>query len=158
MAETKFHYKNSHAPTPNRPANIGVVAIIEMADKILLEKRTDSKRWAIIGGSIHDDESFLDGLYREVAEETGLKISAYELFGTFSDPSRIIEYPDGNVNRTITIAYRVEVEPFIDLVCSDESLELKLFDTAELEKITIAETHTQIIDQYKRINRGIVYD
>jgi ADP-ribose pyrophosphatase YjhB (NUDIX family) len=34
-------------------------------------KRSDSGKWAIIGEAIGGEESFIDGLYREVNEETG---------------------------------------------------------------------------------------
>ncbi|NOU93633.1 NUDIX domain-containing protein [Paenibacillus sp. LMG 31456] len=157
MGEARFYYKNMDAPTPNQPMSVGVVALIEKDNKLLMERRTDSRRWAIIGGAIKKDESLIDGLYREVNEETGLKISKYELFGTFSDPSRIIQFPDGNVKRIITIAYKVEVEPYEKLVCSDESLELKYINRAELELITVAETHISILEHYMK-NHNLILE
>ncbi|MDF2648204.1 MAG: rppH [Paenibacillus sp.] len=157
MKEAIFHYKNVNAAAPNQSPTIGVAALIEWNQKLLLERRSDSKRWAIIGGSIKSNESLTEALFREVKEETGLQVAGYEIFGTFSHPSRIIEYPDGNVKRTITIAYRVNVQPFEQLVCSNESLELKFFAGTELDEVIIAETHTQIIEHYKN-NSGMVYE
>jgi ADP-ribose pyrophosphatase YjhB (NUDIX family) len=150
MAGQKFYYRNSDAPTPNQPTSIGVVALIEQGNKLLLEKRTDSDRWAIIGGALELNESLTEGLRREVFEETGLKVQSYELFGTFSDPTRKIEFPDGRVKRIITIAYRVEVEPYEAVICSEESLELQFVDKSELSTFKIAETHLPIIDHYLR--------
>ncbi|WP_282942096.1 NUDIX domain-containing protein [Paenibacillus sp. RC67] len=92
MPEAKFYYKHRNTPIPNQPTSIGVVALIEKENKLLLERRTDSNRWALIGGAIKSDESLLDGLYREVMEETGLSICSYDLFGTFSDPSRVAAF------------------------------------------------------------------
>lgn len=156
MGEAKFYYKHDNTPVPNQPTSMGVVALIEKDNKLLLEKRSDSSRWAIIGGAIKKDESLVDGLYREVNEETGLKISSYELFGTFSDPSRVIEFPDGNVKRIITIAYKVEVEPYSELICSEESLELKFLDSSELRSIAIAETHLPILEHYLKNSRLVL--
>lgn len=156
MGEARFYYKNIDAPIPNQPTSIGVVALIENDQKLLMERRSDSRRWAIIGGAIKKDESLIDGLYREVNEETGLKIRKYEMFGTFSDPSRIIKFPDGNVKRIITIAYKVEVDPYTELICSDESLELKYIDRSELESLTVAETHKPIIEYYLKNSKLIL--
>jgi len=149
MAEATFYYKNENAPATNQPPSIGVVALIVQDGRLLLERRSDSPRWAIIGGAIRRDESLLDGLYREVREETGLKVKRCELFGTFSDPSRIAAFPNGNVKRIITIAYKVEVEPFVELIRSEESIELRFMDMSELGCIRIAETHLPIIEHYK---------
>jgi ADP-ribose pyrophosphatase YjhB (NUDIX family) len=156
MKKVKFYYKDNNAPLPNQPASIGVVAIIEQDNKILLEKRRDSNRWAIIGGAIRNDESLLDGLYREVKEETGLEIRQCEIFGTFSDPTRIIEFPNGSIRRIITIAYRVQVEPYKELICSNESLELKFMNEFELDRLLIAETHIPIIKHYKMKSRVVL--
>lgn len=148
MSQSNFYYKNPDAPKPNRPTSIGVVAVIERNHCMLLEKRSDSDRWAIIGGAIKQDESLLEGLVREVKEETGLLVRNAELLGTFSDPSRIIAFPDGNVKRIISIAYKVDVEPFEELVCSEESIELAFFSKEALKRVNIAETHIPIIQAY----------
>ncbi|MCR8633794.1 hypothetical protein [Paenibacillus radicis (ex Xue et al. 2023)] len=59
MGEARFYYKNIDAPTPNQPTSVGVVALIENDNKLLMEKRTDSGKWAIIGGAIKKDESLI---------------------------------------------------------------------------------------------------
>jgi len=145
LGEARFYYQNEHAPRPNKPAGIGVVAIIRRDDGILLEKRSDSDRWAIIGGGVQEHESLTDALRREVKEETGLTVRGVKLFGTFSDPSRIAAFPDGNVKRIITIAYEVEVEPFSELGCSEESKEVRFIPAGQLHQLPIAETHLPII-------------
>jgi 8-oxo-dGTP pyrophosphatase MutT (NUDIX family) len=156
VAEAKFYYRNDCAPAPNQPTSIGVVALIEHRHRLLLERRSDSARWAIIGGAMKSGESLLDCLHREVQEETGLRVRSCEMFGTFSDPSRIAAFPDGNVKRIVTIAYRVEVEPFEALSCSEESLELRFVDRAEIGALAIAETHIPIVDHYFRESRFVL--
>ena len=148
MAQSQFYYRNPDAPKPNQPPSIGVAALIERNERLLLERRSDSDRWAIIGRAIQQDESLLEGLVREVMEETGLTVKNADLLGTFSDPSRIIAFPDGNVKRIITIAYRVDVDPFTELVCSEESVELAFISKEALSRIPIAETHIPIVQAY----------
>lgn len=92
------------------------------------------------------DESLREALVREIHEETGLEVEHHDLFGTFSDPSRIVEYPDGNVIRSITLAYRVKVtggEP----VCSSESTSLAWVAPIDLRDLDIVETHRHIVDK-----------
>lgn len=150
MIEAKFYYKNKNAPKPNKPNHIGVCAIIKSNNKILLEKRVDSNRWALIGGGLKIDESLEEGIIREINEETGIIISEESLgfWKMFSDPSRIAAYPDGNIVRIISAAYIVNLTDNHKLVCSDESEELKYFTYQELEKLNIAETHRHIIKEY----------
>jgi ADP-ribose pyrophosphatase YjhB (NUDIX family) len=105
-------------------------------------------QWGLIGGAVDDDEALVEALCREVAEETGLAVRSYALFGTFSDPSRNIQYPDGSIMRIITLAYRVEVDRFDVLRRSDESTALRFVPPHELRQLDIAATHRHIVDHY----------
>ena len=118
--ETKF-YHSENAPKPNKPIHIGAVGIIRNENKILLERRTDSERWAFIGGGMKMQESLEQCVQREILEETGLETQCVQLLNVFSYPYRIAEYPDGNIVRIVTALYRVEVKDFHSLICSEES-------------------------------------
>lgn len=98
-------------------------------------------------------ESLEDALRREVFEETGLAVAGHELFCVFSDPSRIIRYPDGNVVRIISFVFRVEVESFGTLRRSEESEELRFVEPEELKELDIIETARPIIREY--LSRGV---
>lgn len=150
MAEAKFYYRNESAPKPNKPIHVGTCAIIKYNDKILLEKRIDSNRWALIGGGIKMDESFEDCIMREIKEETGLGIQEESLcfLKVYSDPTRITEYPDGNILRIITAVYQIEINSKHKLICSEESQQLKYFNLQQLKTLNIAETHRHIIFDY----------
>lgn len=150
MQEAKFYYINYHAPKPNKPIHIGTCAIIQSEGKVLLEKRTDSNRWALIGGGLKIDESLEQCIIREIDEETGLKINENSLrfLNIYSDPSRIAEYMDGNILRIITAVYLIDLNIKQELKCSEESQELNFFSYVELKKFNIAETHKHIIDDY----------
>jgi 8-oxo-dGTP pyrophosphatase MutT (NUDIX family) len=77
---------------------LGVMALIERDGSLLLERRADAPLWSLIAGGVEDTETLAEALRREVLEETGLIVVGHDLFGTFSDPTRIIRYPDGNVS------------------------------------------------------------
>jgi 8-oxo-dGTP diphosphatase len=56
-------------------------AVIETGDKVLLvqnQRRGGVVDWSPPGGVIDEDEALLDGLTREVAEETGLRVGSWE--------------------------------------------------------------------------------
>ncbi len=144
----KFFYKNPNAPKPNRPNHIGVAAIITHQDKVLLEKRTDCGRWSLIGGGLKIDETLQDCLKREILEETGLEMQNYRFLDILDDPSRITQYPDGNVLRTVTVLYSCEFDNVKQLVVSEESTELRFFSIDELQDLDIVETHRHIVDEY----------
>lgn len=85
-------------------------------------------------------------------EETGVEITTFQMFDIFSDPSRIVAYPDGNVLRIVTVAYIVNVPNNISLVCSEESLQLKFVLISDLSLYDIVETHSHIIESYLERN------
>lgn len=65
MAQAQFFYKDATAPRPNRPNHIGTCILIVCEKKLLLEHRTDSDMWALIGGGLKLDERLADGVIRE---------------------------------------------------------------------------------------------
>ena len=148
MPPSRFFYRDAAAPEPTQPLSLGVVALIELEGAVLLERRVDSGRWGLVGGAVEMNDSLEAALRREVMEETGLTVSRFSLFGTFSDPSRRIQYPQGDVVRIVTLAYVVEVEDFGALSLSDESTELRFFPRGELSRIDIVETHRHIVDAF----------
>lgn len=85
---------------------------------------------------------------REVYEETGLIIDEFKLFDVFSNPTRIVQYADGNILRIITMAYIVQIESDVELRCSNESIQLRYFTLEELDKVDLADTHKDIRQRY----------
>lgn len=136
------YFRDPGAPVPNVPRRIGVTALIERDGAFLVERRADdAEHWAFIGGGVHDDERALDALHREVREETGFGIAEATLFGVFSDPSRIVEYPDGNICRFISLAFRVVPVESGEPVLSEESLEMRFVSRSELADLPLWPAH-----------------
>lgn len=151
-----FYYQDPNAPQPNLPLQIGVSAFIERDGALLLERRSDCNRWSLIGGAVEMNEDLRQCVSREVWEETGLKVTGASLVGIFSDPSRIVQYPDGNIMRSITVAFSVEVEDHQGLRRSEESRELAYIPLNVLGNVDIVETHRHIVDSFLKKTPPIV--
>lgn len=150
----RFFHKNPNAPTPNKPIGVGALALIERENNLLMELRSDCERWGLPGGAVEASESIEDALRREVFEETGLSVAGCELFGVFTDPTRVVAYPDGNVVRLLSFVYRVEVESFEPLRVSEESLEFRFFDGDSLRRLDIVETARPVVEVYLSSDPG----
>ena len=138
------YYRDPTAPEPNRPRGIGVTALIERDGRVLVERRADDADvWAFIGGTL-GNESVLDALHREVREETSFEIEHATLFGIFSDPTRIVAYPDGNVLRITSIAFRVRPVGNDEPVLSHESAEMRFVMRHELADLPFWPAHIPI--------------
>lgn len=149
MAQAQFYYRDEKAPQP-KGNRIGICVLLEYDGKLLPEHRSDSDTWAVIGGGVKADETLTEGARREVFEETGLvlKEEQLEFVNIYDDPSRIASYPDGNVWRIITAVYRVRLETLPELICSEESRELRFLRREELREVRIAATHIPIVKEY----------
>src|SRR5688572_28304733 len=126
-------YRDPTAPEPNVPRRIGVTAVIERDGEFLVERRVDDADvWAFIGGTLEDDEGVLAALRREVREETGFDVEHARLFGVFSDPTRVLAYPDGTVCRVLSIAFRTTVSGDDEPRVSSESAGMRFVERDEL--------------------------
>jgi len=63
--------------------SIGVFAIILNKNKILLCHRRDMDMWNLPGGRLENNETLIEGLKREVFEETGLVVDIIKLFRVY---------------------------------------------------------------------------
>ena len=149
MTQARFYYKDKNAPQPNGN-RIGTCVLLEYDGELLLEHRTDSDTWAVIGGGLKVGEKLTEGAIREVFEETGLLIKEEQLefYNIYDDPSRIASYPDGNVWRILTVVYRARLKELPEMVCSGESRELRFFSMEELREVKVAATHIPLVEEY----------
>jgi 8-oxo-dGTP pyrophosphatase MutT (NUDIX family) len=145
--QSRFYYRDPEAPEPTGSRRLGVIALIERDGSILLERRVDAPLWSLISGGVEETETLADALRREVREETGLSVSSFELFGTFSDPTRIVRYPDGEAFRVASFAYVVAVTSFEGLRASAESEELRFFRRSELRGLDFPATQRPVVER-----------
>ena len=66
------------------------VVLVDARGWVLLQERDefpaiDPEKWGFVGGHLEADEDYLAGAYRELAEETGVRLDGgLELFGEFA--------------------------------------------------------------------------
>ncbi len=87
-----------------------VVAIVQDArGRVLMIHKTDNDRWALPGGGHEAGESIADTVVREVKEETGYEVEVEAITGTYTNPSHVMQYDDGEVRQQFSIAFRARL-------------------------------------------------
>jgi 8-oxo-dGTP diphosphatase len=62
--------------------------VVDDRGRVLLTKRADNSQWQAPGGVLELSEGIIDGLCREVLEETGLTVEPISLTGVYKNMSR----------------------------------------------------------------------
>jgi len=130
-------------------AHLGSNAILTWNGKLLLEKRRDSDMWGLVGGGVKAWEREEQAMAREVYEELGLRIppSDFRRLKVYGEPGRIAAFRDGSVWRMVVVVFGYEFSEEPKLRISAESKELRFFSREELKGITIAVTHSDIVEE-----------
>src|SRR5687768_5516078 len=77
----------TQATSPRHSVSIAAVVVDEFG-RVLVTQRRDNGHWEPPGGVLEADESILDGLKREVLEETGLVVEPLRLTGVYKNMAR----------------------------------------------------------------------
>ncbi|MER7755728.1 NUDIX domain-containing protein [Kitasatospora sp. NPDC097643] len=120
------------APKPNSLVPAASVVVVDGLGRVLLQRRTDNGMWALPGGVMELGESIADCGIRETREETGVDISITGLVGTYTNPSHILAYDDGEVRQEFSICLLGKPVGG-ELRTSDESFEVGWFSPAETD-------------------------
>lgn len=116
--------------------NIGATVIV-MNDKkeILLNLRSDTNTWGIIGGGIELGESLEETAARELLEEAGLKAESFELIDLLSGKDLYFKYPNGDETYTVIALYKaVNISGKLK-INDNESYKLQYFSLDLLPKL-----------------------
>lgn len=100
--------------------------------EILLQKRRDNGRWALIGGSMEIGEKFIEVVKREAFEEAGIEIDELTLFGVYSGEDGIITYPNGDICYGTGIIFKTNVYKGEIQNNTGEALEHRFFNKTNL--------------------------
>ena len=116
----------------------------------LLEKRSDSDVWGLVGGGCKKWETGRQAIVREVYEELGLRIAPerFRKLAVYDNPGRIAAFRDGSVWRMVIVVYALELEEEPEMHISRESKDLRFFSREEIASIEIAITHRDIVDDW----------
>ena len=146
---TTTHYGERIGKEGN--VRLGCSALIhdESGEKVLLTQRADNGQWCLPGGGVDPGETVEEACIREIYEETGLKARVTRLIGIYSDPNKLVEYPDGNKVQIVALSFVAEIIGG-ELGLSDETKDFGYFSFKEIEKLDMLLNHKERIqDAFK---------
>ena len=107
-------YKEAWKAAPYAPTFVTTDAVVVQSGHILLIQRRAAPGkglWALPGGFLEQEEYLVDGMLRELREETKLKVPAPVLKGSIVN-TRVFDKPDRSLRgRTITHAFLIQLPP-----------------------------------------------
>ncbi len=104
----------------------GVSAIVVDDDhRVLLTRRADNGRWAVVSGILEPGEEPAAAALREVREETGIDAEIVRL--TSVDVTDPIVYPNGDEAQYLDVSFLVRAVGGEACVADDENLEVGWF-------------------------------
>lgn len=129
--------------------NIGATVIVTNdKNELLLNLRSDTNTWGIIGGGMELEESLEQTASRELFEEAGLRAERFELLGVLSGEELYFKYPNGDETYNVIVLYRaigVSGEPCIN---DSESRKLAFWD---LDTLPPLESRAECVVNYLKI-------
>ena len=139
-----------NAPKTTQRTRLGANVIITCKGKLLLEKRSDSDTWGLVGGGVKKTETELQAIVRETYEELGLRIpkERFQKLAVYGEPGRIAAYRDGSIWRMVIVVFGLELAEEPHMTISKESKELRFFAKEELKNTKIVITHSDIVEDW----------
>ena len=111
--------------------------------RIVLIRRRDNGLWGLPGGIVDWDEDIETAARRELAEETGLNITAVgRLVGVYSASNRDPRF------HSVCVALEAQVEGSFDVFDEAEVIEVQAFDPLSLPAEALAHDHAAQIKDY----------
>lgn len=164
-------YKGLWTPDPTKPSwvteqpimNTGD-AVVQHKDKVLLIKRgkfPGKGLWALPGGFIENSkyckEKIIDGVVRELHEETGIRIQKRQLYDSVVD-SHVFDDVERDVRgRVITHAYYFKLDKNMETPIvegSDDATEAKWFALKDIKRSELFADHFHIISHFIKSRIG----
>ena len=119
-------------------------------EKFLLTQRVDNEQWCLPSGRLEAGESVAEACIREVFEETGVTINILRLTGVYSDPNKLVIYPDGNKVHVVALNFEAEIVDG-NIGISDETLSWGYFTIEEAKNMDMLPGHLErIMDTYRK--------
>lgn len=116
--------------------NIGATVIVmNENNEILLNLRTDTNTWGIIGGGMELGESLEETAARELHEEAGLTAEHFILLGVLSGRELYFRYPNGDETYTVIALYKAVGISGTLQINDDESRRLQYFPMTHLPEL-----------------------
>ena len=103
------------------------------AGEILLHRRSDTGRWAVIGGGMDPGEQPADAVVRKVFEETGVRAVAERITAVYTVPQQT--YANGDQAQYVVTVFRCRWIAGTPHAADDETLEAKFFPLDQLPEL-----------------------
>lgn len=143
-------YHKSWAAAPYPPTFVTTDAIIVQSGHVLVIERNAAPGEGLLalpGGFLNQSERLIDGMIRELREETRLKVPAPVLKGSITNVE-VFDAPNRSLRgRTITHAYLIELPsgPLPQVKGSDDARSAFWLPISELDESKFFEDHYSII-------------
>ncbi|MEK7665141.1 MAG: NUDIX domain-containing protein [Patescibacteria group bacterium] len=125
---------------------IGVFGIIfDKQNRVLLCHRRDYDLWNLPGGGLKSEEFILDGVKREVEEETGLEVEIFKLIGVYDKPQE----------KDIALSFTCKVVGG-KITLNDEADKIEYFDINNLPHNTSPKQVERIKDAFQNLKNVII--
>lgn len=119
--------------------------VVDDAGAILLNRRSDTRRWAVLAGILEPGEEAADGAVREVQEETGVRVRAQRVVSVGT--SHVVHYPNGDRAQYVDITFLCRYVSGLARVNDEESLQVAWFEPTALPELAGEDT--------RRIDRAL---
>lgn len=141
--------------------SVGVCAILENSKgEILLEKRHDNGKYCLPGGGIELRETVLEGLKREILEETGIHLNSPELFMILSGEKEVFHYPNGDITYYVDLIFYDKIKDSEKINPHDqESDNISFYSLDSLpDESELLRGTKQILDKFIKKDFKVVVD
>jgi 8-oxo-dGTP diphosphatase len=103
--------------------------------EILMQKRTDTKKWCIISGHVEFGETVEEAMTREIFEETNVQGEVVRLIGVYSSPAFTTYYYPERIVQYVVTYFEVKLREQIQSgFANNESEEFAYFPLDALPK------------------------
>jgi ADP-ribose pyrophosphatase YjhB (NUDIX family) len=121
----------------------GVTAVtFDADDRVLLVRRSDNGRWALVSGIVEPGEEPARALAREVAEETGVGVDVVAL--AYADVTPPVTYPNGDRAQYLDLTFLCRHVHGTAVVGDEESTDVGWFPLDCLPEPMTATSHDRL--------------
>lgn len=133
---------------PVPPVRLAVVLLVDPRGWVLLQERDGdapraANQWGMVGGHVEDGEDFEPAAYRELAEETGLRLESGTL-RLWRDEE--FAYPDGHRGRYHVYAAGVDLTD--EAIVVGEGRQIVFVDPAEVADLDLAASSRHFVPTF----------
>lgn len=124
--------------TPKHSVSVAGI-VVNDAGQVLVIRRRDNGHWEPPGGVLELDESFEDGVRREILEETGLLVEVEQLTGIYKNMTRSV----------VALVFRCHPVSEITTV-TDEARSVRWAEPSEISSLMVPAYAIRVKDAFSK--------